>query len=433
MFVLLVVTAGFFLFFANRGLTVHDEGYILDAAWRFAQGQVPYRDFWIIYPPGIVYVLGSLFKVFGPNILLGRFLMVLVGLIISYLLFKVTRQLMPSLLFLSWGIPHLNFPWPTWFVLLFMLASLATTNSPRLSGLFAGVSLLFKQTLGVAVVLAALLSTKSRFKLIQGLILPILATLFFLASRGAAGEFIHITLIRTLEYQNQGLMRTPLPAFSANLPKTFFYYFPFALLSFCTFKLLRRELNRHQIIVFTYVSLFFLSGYRPTTDILHVSLIYPALFPLIAMLKRQWAFLLFIPIFSLGLAKLYLKPYAGFEAPYPQQIYRAGSLLVDDRALNLIQLSQYIKQHTSSREPIFVYFYAPMVYFLSDRPNASRFPMVQAGVLNSQEEQEVIGDLSKVNLVVLQPRADTVVYDTLIKEFAFDRRLGDYQVRIRKP
>lgn len=436
MFILLSITFIFFLFFANRGLTVHDEGYILDAAWRFAQGQVPYRDFWIIYPPGIVYVLGSLFKVFGPNILLGRFLMVLVGLVISYLLFKVTRQLMPSLLFLSWGIPHLNFPWPTWFVLLFMLASLATTNSPRLSGLFAGISLLFKQTLGVAVVLAALLSTKSRFKLIQGLTLPILATLFLLASQGAVGEFIHITLIRTMEYQAQGLMATPLPAFNLlNLPKTFFYYFPILLLSFYAVKLLRHELPHHQTIVFIYVSLFFLAGYRPTTDILHVSLIYTALFPLIAMLKPKWSILVFIPIFSLGLAKLYLKPYAGFEAPYPQQNHPAGvaNLLVDDRALNLIQLSQYIKQHTSSREPIFVYFYAPMIYFLSDRPNASRFPMVQAGVLNSQEEQGVIRDLSKVNLVVLQLRADTVVYDTLIKDFAFDHQFGDYQVRIRKP
>ncbi len=433
MFVLLVVTAGFFLLFANRGLTVHDEGYILDAAWRFAQGQVPYRDFWIIYPPGIVYVLGSLFKVFGPNILLGRFLMVLVGLIISYLLFKITRQLMPSLLFLSWGIPHLNFPWPTWFVLLFMLASLATTNSPRLSGLFAGISLLFKQTLGVAVVLAALLSTKSRFKLIQGLILPILATLFFLASQGAVGEFIHITLIRTLEYQTQGLMRTPLPAFSANLPKIFFYYFPFVLLCFYAFKLLRRQLNRHQIIVFTYVSLFFLAGYRPTTDILHVSLIYPALFPLIAMLKRQWAFLLFIPIFSLGLAKLYLKPYAGFEAPYPQQIYRAGSLLVDDRALNIFRVSRYINQRTQTGEPIFVYYYAPMIYFLSGHSNATRFPMAQAGVLNQAETQELIQDLTQVNLVILQPRADTAVYDRLMTDFIFDRQFGDYQVRIRKP
>src|SRR3989338_6149074 len=238
-FALLLVTFIFFLFFANRGLSVHDEGYILDAAHRFFQGQVPYRDFWIIYPPGIVYLLGSLFWLFGPNILLGRFLMVLVGLAISYLLYKVSRSLTPSLLFLAWVIPHLNFPWPAWFSLLFMLASLASVKSPRLSGLFAGVGLLFKQTLGIAIVIAALISTSNRFKLIQGLILPILATVLVLASQGALDEFVHITLIRTLEYQAQGLMRTDWPEFNLiNLPKAFFYYFPFILLGFYAFKLL---------------------------------------------------------------------------------------------------------------------------------------------------------------------------------------------------
>ena len=427
-FALLLVTFIFFLFFANRGLSVHDEGYILDAAHRFFQGQVPYRDFWIIYPPGIVYLLGGLFWLFGPNILLGRFLMVLVGLAISYLLYKVSRSLTPSLLFLAWGIPHLNFPWPAWFSLLFMLASLASVKSPRLSGLFAGVGLLFKQTLGIAIVIAALISTSNRFKLIQGLILPILATVLVLASQGALDEFVHITLIRTLEYQAQGLMRTDWPEFNLiNLPKAFFYYFPFILLGFYAFKLLRHQLSRHQIIVFIYVSLFFLAGYRPTTDILHVALIYPALFPLI---KPKWI-LLIIPLFILGLAKLYLKPYAGFEAAYPQQIYKAGSLLVDDRALHLFQVTQYINRRLKPGEPIFVYFYAPMIYFISGHSNATRFPMAQTGVLNQVETQELIQDLNTVNLVVLQSRADTVVYDTLMTEFAFDRQFGDYQVRVR--
>src|SRR3989344_4031275 len=233
MFILLIITFIFFLFFANRGLAVHDEGYILDAALRFFQGQVPYKDFWIIYPPGIVYILGSLFWLFGPSLLLGRFLMVLVGLVISYLLYKVTRQLMPSLLFLSWGIPHLNFPWPTWFALLFMLASLASVKSPRLSGFFAGLSLLFKQTLGIAVVFSALISSRHRLKLIQGLFVPLVLVSLILWRQGALDEFIHITLIRTLQYQAQGLMRTPFPEISLiNLPKTFFYYFPFILLGF---------------------------------------------------------------------------------------------------------------------------------------------------------------------------------------------------------
>jgi hypothetical protein len=136
-------------------------------------------------------------------------------------------------------------------------------------------------------------------------------------------------------------------------------------------------------------------------------------------------------LFTLGLTKLYLKPYAGFEAPYPQQIHPAGSLLVDDRALSLFQVSRYLNRRLEPGEPIFVYYYAPMIYFLSGHPNATRYPMSQAGVLNQQETQELIRDLDKVNLVVLQPRADTVVYDTLMQDFAFDRRFGDYQVRVR--
>jgi hypothetical protein len=277
MFVLFLITFIFSLFLANRGLTVHDEGYILDAAHRFFQGQVPYRDFWIIYPPGIVYLLGSLFWLFGPSILLGRFLMVLVGLAISYLLYRVSHKPIPSLLFLSWGIPHLNFPWPAWFALLFMLASLASVKSPRLSGLFAGFSLLFKQTLGVAVILAGLISTRHRFRFTQGLLLPLILVSVVLLFQGAFNDFINITFVRTLEYQSQGLMRTPLPI-PTNLPKAFFYYFPFVLLSFYAVKLLRHKLTRYQTIIFTYTSLFFLAGYRPTTDILHVTLIYPALF-----------------------------------------------------------------------------------------------------------------------------------------------------------
>ncbi|MCX6706156.1 MAG: hypothetical protein NTV24_03595, partial [Candidatus Woesebacteria bacterium] len=55
--ILLLFTLIFFSYFANRGLVVGDEGYILDAGWRFSQGQIPYRDFWILYPPGMVFLL----------------------------------------------------------------------------------------------------------------------------------------------------------------------------------------------------------------------------------------------------------------------------------------------------------------------------------------------------------------------------------------
>src|SRR3990167_4606111 len=101
--------------------------------------------------------------------------MVLLGGLISLLLYRVSHSIIPSLLFLAWGIPQLNFPWPTWFALLFMLLSLATNKKPFLSGLFASVTFLFKQNFGIAAILAHLLIRPSLF----GLILPFLPVVFY--------------------------------------------------------------------------------------------------------------------------------------------------------------------------------------------------------------------------------------------------------------
>src|SRR3954452_16532944 len=39
-------------FTALRGINLHDEGLMLQAAARLAHGQLPYRDFWWNYGPG---------------------------------------------------------------------------------------------------------------------------------------------------------------------------------------------------------------------------------------------------------------------------------------------------------------------------------------------------------------------------------------------
>ncbi|MBI4035054.1 MAG: hypothetical protein HY381_01495, partial [Candidatus Chisholmbacteria bacterium] len=222
--------------------------------------------------------------------------------------------------------------------------------------------------------------------------------------------------------------------------KTFFYYLPFIILGFHAFKLLRRQLNRRQITTFVYLGLFFLIGLRPTTDILHLSMIYPALFPLIAMIKPRWVLPLSFLVFSLGLGKLYLKPYAGFEAPYREQthpvtIFNRETLLADHRATQLIQITEIIHNHTSTTEPIFVYPYAPMLYFLTGHPNATRYPLVTSGYLTLAQEQEIIADLAPVNLIVIQtgltPTNPQPVYDYLTSHFTLIDQIGDYQIRLR--
>ena len=56
------------VFYFGRGLDVPDEGLLLHAAERLAQGQVPYRDIYFIYTPGLQYTLALLFRLVGPGL-----------------------------------------------------------------------------------------------------------------------------------------------------------------------------------------------------------------------------------------------------------------------------------------------------------------------------------------------------------------------------
>ena len=54
---------------AQVGIQPNDEGLMLQAAARIADGQVPYRDFWWFYPPGQPLLLGGLWALLGPSLL----------------------------------------------------------------------------------------------------------------------------------------------------------------------------------------------------------------------------------------------------------------------------------------------------------------------------------------------------------------------------
>jgi hypothetical protein len=60
--------AGFGWFYYGRGLEVPDEGLLLHVAERLAAGEVPYRDVYFIYTPGLQYALALLFRLLGPSL-----------------------------------------------------------------------------------------------------------------------------------------------------------------------------------------------------------------------------------------------------------------------------------------------------------------------------------------------------------------------------
>ena len=46
----------------------YDEGFAVFNATRVIGGDIPYKDFWAIYPPGQVYILATLFWIFGISL-----------------------------------------------------------------------------------------------------------------------------------------------------------------------------------------------------------------------------------------------------------------------------------------------------------------------------------------------------------------------------
>jgi hypothetical protein len=148
-----------------KGLQPNDEGLMLQAARRIAQGQVPYSDFWWYYPPGQPYLLGGLWNLFGPSLLTWRVVRVLADATVAVLAYALARrEAGPWLSLATWAgaalaMGQLPQPHPFPIALALALASLLLfERRPALAGVVAGACafwrLEFAGYLAVGVILA---------------------------------------------------------------------------------------------------------------------------------------------------------------------------------------------------------------------------------------------------------------------------------------
>jgi len=72
-----------------------DEGYFLDLGQRVLDGALPYRDFATYYTPGTFYLFALVFKLFGTNLLVIRYLMAGLRGLCALLLYTLTRRVAP--------------------------------------------------------------------------------------------------------------------------------------------------------------------------------------------------------------------------------------------------------------------------------------------------------------------------------------------------
>ena len=50
----------------------YDEGFAVFDSARILNGDLPYRDFWAVYPPGQIYAIAAVYKLFGTSLLTSR-------------------------------------------------------------------------------------------------------------------------------------------------------------------------------------------------------------------------------------------------------------------------------------------------------------------------------------------------------------------------
>ena len=166
---LFVVAAGLAASTLRWGISPHDEGLMLAWGRRVADGQWPYRDFWSNYPPGQTLVTAALIKLFGPSLLAWRIVRVLVGAVASILAFRLVRRDAGARLGVcAWAAVAGAMAWPltpgpnALALTLALGAVLAARRHPAAAGALAGAAFLMRFEVGVAAALGALLMSGTR-------------------------------------------------------------------------------------------------------------------------------------------------------------------------------------------------------------------------------------------------------------------------------
>jgi hypothetical protein len=479
LFALAAALSGFTIL---RGISPHDEGLMLQAGSRIASGQWPYSDFWSNYPPGQPLVLALLQDVFGPSLLAWRVLRTLIDAGTALLAYLLVRRRAPepyalaAWLAVAGAMAFPTGPGPNPPALLLALAALLLARErPAAAGLLAGLSFVFRFELGLAAMAGVLIAAQNDHRprstrphrtaaisAAAGALLPIAP--FFIAE---PGQLLHDTFGF---YGIQGLQRLPFPiSYDGSLKpnKLLEFYFPLILVAGAAAWALaiaskRREVDRQDLALLplAVVSLAYLLGRTdefhliPLAAVLAVMLATAAPRAPSAMKATLIAALALIALHGLdrkGDQLLHPPPAAAVPGPAGN-----GVQTTPQDAHTLLQLEQTVDRLTKPGEPIFVanprhdlvHAGDPLLYVILDRPNATRYDVMQPGVITTAPVQrEIIRSLRHTRVIVrwLDPRADQREPDGagrssgvhLLDQFIATRfrayaRYGYYQVLVRR-
>jgi hypothetical protein len=454
-----------------RGYGPHDEGLMLAWARRIADGQWPYRDFWANYAPGQPVLLALLVKLFGPSLLWWRIVRVAVDATVALLAFAYVRRRAGTGWALgAWVAVAGAMAWPSGpgpnppALALALGALLAAPRAPLGAGVLAGLAIVVRPEVGVAAALGAALEARRpgawRVAVAAAVVAALALAPFAIVAGGAMAD-------QVLGFASvQDLQRLPFPldydrAFDAN--KLLEFYLPAILVAgsaaWAVWALARRD--GIALAPLLAVGVVYLLA---RTDEFHLVPLSVVLAIALACAAGREARALPRAVLGVALALLALhglERRAG-QALHPPALATIASGAADGvrtppaDAAALRTLIPYVQARAPAGAPVLVapprYDHVrvgdPILNVLLDRPNPTRYDVVQPGVVTTARVQrEMARDLPGTPVVVRwlsalarerEPNGSARSSGVFVLDRAIARgyrraeRFGDYLVLVRR-
>jgi hypothetical protein len=278
LFALLAFTS----FLHSSHLFDSDEGIVLAGAWNLTNGKAIYYDFFEFITPGSFYLVFWFWKLLGVNYWIAKGLAIISLFLSAIGIFKISRLIKKTKL--NYLIPFIfifsSFFWPpisfhtfnlvflVWSTYFFILALRKKNYNFIISGLLAGVAILFIQHKGIVLVLGCL---------------SFLALLFLKDKKAKWLKSALFYLIATI-VPVFFLLQWPIKLLINNLIVFPFFNYseitkvPYDLLIFCFavlfwMAIVLRQNKRKEVWFLFYLQIALLFSTTPSADIIHILLV----------------------------------------------------------------------------------------------------------------------------------------------------------------
>lgn len=221
--------------------------YLMNAT-RMLEGQIMYRDFFQITPPGTELVYFALFKLFGARAWILNAVLIFLGLGFAWLSVGIAKKVMSGKKVFLPGLLFLTFAFRVWFIgsthnwysVLAVLAAMAVVIEKRTpvrlveAAVFCGLASFFTQTRGATAVLGLAVFllwerrrrdqswsalVKEELYLFATFFATVVATNAYLVQKAGLGRYLDCVVMFPLRYFSADSMYNTLKVYMTDLPE----------------------------------------------------------------------------------------------------------------------------------------------------------------------------------------------------------------------